>query len=138
MKRRPLITILLALSCIASAIILAATPAYKSIDYSAADNLDSLITSILKDEPLIGSNFRKYHIEVDSNFTRTVYRVPVHPTFSKTMFHYSLHKTLSKFEIESPAKVFFPDRDMNIYIYESGTIKSMIRLITVDPKSEDE
>lgn len=118
--------------------ILAATPAYKGIDYSVADNLDSLITSSLKAEPSIGSSFRIYKIEVDSNFTRTVYRVPVHPTFSKTMFHFGLHKQLSKYEIESPAKVIFPERDMNIYIYDNGTIKSTIRLITTDPKAEIE
>ena len=137
MKRRPLITILLALSCVASVVILAATPTYKSIDFNAADNLDSLIVNTLNNEPLIGSNFRIYRIEVDSNFTRIVYRVPVHPSFSKTMFHYRLHKMLSKFEIESPARVEFPERDMNIYIYDNGTIKSTIRLITTEPKAED-
>ena len=111
-----------------------ATPSQKSIDYSAAENLDSLIASALSNEPSIGSNFRRYDIEVDSNFTRTVYRVPVHPTFSKTMFHYSLHQTLSKLKIDSPAKVIFPERDMNIYIYDNGTIRSTIRLITTEPK----
>ena len=134
MKRRPLITILLSLSCIASVVILIATPAHKSIDYSAANNLDSLLVNTFKADPLIGSNFRKYNIKVDSNFTRTVYRIPVHPSFSKTTFHYSLHKNLSRFDIESPAKVLFPERDMHIYIYDSGTIKSTIRLITTEPK----
>lgn len=138
MKRRPLITILLALSCIVSAVMLVATPSHKAIDYSTAENLDSLIASALSQEPSIGANFRKYDIEVDSNFTRTVYRVPVHPTFSKTMFHYSLHQTLSKLKIESPAKVLFPERDMNIYIYDNGTIRSTIRLITTKPKQESE
>ena len=80
------------------------------------------------------NNFRKYNIKVDSNFTRTVYRIPVHPSFSKTTFHYSLHKNLSRFDIESPAKVLFPERDMHIYIYDSGTIKRTIRLITTEPK----
>ncbi|XWN36023.1 MAG: hypothetical protein ROO71_08660 [Balneola sp.] len=138
MKRRPLITILLALSCIVSAVILVATPSHKAIDYSAAENLDLLIASALSQEPSIASNFRRYDIEIDSNFTRTVYRVPVHPTFSKTMFHYSLHQTLSKLKIESPAKVLFPERDMNIYIYDNGTIRSTIRLITAKPKQESE
>lgn len=136
MKRRPLITILLSLSCIASVVILAAAPSNKSIDYSAADNLDSLLTNTFKEEPLIGTNFRTYTIEVDSNFTRTVYRVPVHPSFSKTTFHYSLHKNLSRLGIDSPAKVLFPEKDMNIYIYDNGTIKSTIRLITTEPKLE--
>ncbi len=118
--------------------ILVATPSHKAIDYSAAENLDLLITSALSQEPSIASNFRRYDIEIDSNFTRTVYRVPVHPTFSKTMFHYSLHQTLSKLKIESPAKVLFPERDMNIYIYDNGTIRSTIRLITAKPKQESE
>lgn len=138
MKQRPLITILLALSCIASAVILGLTPAYNSFHDNSADNLDSLITSTLRDEPLIGSNFRRYNIKIDSTFTRTVFRVPVHPTFSKTMFHYALHKKLTKFEIDSPARVIFPEKDMYIYIYEDGTIKSTIRLITTEPNIENE
>jgi hypothetical protein len=119
-------------------VILVATPSHKAIDYSAAQNLDSLIASALSQEPSIGTNFRRYDIEVDSNFTRTVYRVPVHPTFSKTMFHYTLHQKLSKLKIDSPAKVLFPERDMNIYIYDNGTIRSTIRLITTEPKQESE
>lgn len=115
-----------------------ATPSHKTIDYSAIENLDSLVASALNNEPGIGSNFRRYDIVVDSNFTRTVYKVPVHPTFSKTMLHYSLHQTLSKLKIESPAKVLFPERDMNIYIYDNGTIRSTIRLITTEPKQESE
>jgi hypothetical protein len=138
LKQRPLITILLALSCIASAVILGVTPAYNSFDDNSADNLDSLITSTLRDEPLIGSNFRRYNIQIDSTFTRTVFRVPVHPNFSKTMFHYALHKKLTKFEIDSPARVIFPEKDMYIYIYEDGTIKSTIRLITTEPNIENE
>lgn len=138
MKRRPLITLLLALSCIASTVILIASPTYKSVDYSPADHLDSLIVNTLENEALIGSNFRRYNVKVDSNFTRTVYRVPVHPTFSKTTFHFSLHKTFSKYQIESPARVIFPEKDMNIYIYDNGTIKSIIRLITTEPKVKEE
>jgi len=138
LKRRPLITILLALSCIASAVILGVTPAYNSFDNSYADNLDSLIISTLRDEPSIGTNFRRSNIEIDSTFTRTVFRVPVHPTFSKTMFHYALHKKLTRFKIDSPARVIFPEKDMYIYVYEDGTIKSTIRLITTEPNIENE
>ena len=138
LKRRPLITILLALSCTVSVVILAATPAYKSVNFNTSDNLDSLIIHTLENEPSIGSNFRISKIKVDSTFSRTIFRVPVHPTFSKTMFHYDFHKSLSKQSIAVPAKVVFPERDMNIYIYDEGTIKSIIRLITTEPKTEVE
>lgn len=138
MKHKPLITVLLALSCIISVIILAATPVHKSINFDVNKDLDSLITSAFENEPLIGINYRRFNIEVDSLFTRTVYRVPVHPTFSKTMFHYHLHQALNKFEITSPAKVIFPDRDMNIYVYDNGTVRSTIRLITTKPKPKEE
>lgn len=121
-----------------SVVILFTAPSYTSNNFGDANDLDSLITSVLRTDLSIEGNYRRYEIEVDSSFTRIVYRVPVHPSFSKTMFHFGLHKELSKFEIETPARVVFPERDMNIYIYDSGTIRSTIRLVTTEPKADDQ
>lgn len=134
MKRRPLITLLLCISCIVSGVILYFSPKFKVIDMDSMNNLDSLITQHFYDEPLIGSEFRKFNIKVDSTFSRTVYRVNVPGGFSKTMFHFKLHQTLQKYGFKSPARVIFPERDMNIYIQDDNVIRSTIRLITVNPK----
>ncbi len=119
-----------------SVIILAYSPEVKTTDRSTANDIDSLVTSHFEKNPVIGNNYRTYRIDVDTNFTRTVYRVPVPPAFSKTMFHMNLHTSLQKYKIETPARVRFPERDMNIYIHQNGTIRSTIRLITTEPKVE--
>ena len=67
--------------------------------------------------------YRRYDIEVDSTFSRTVYRVQVPPSFSKTMFHFELHQKLLPYQLNSPAKVILPEKDMNIYIVDRGTIR---------------
>lgn len=91
--------------------------------------LDSLIVSELKFHDISESQYRRYTIEVDSTFSRTVYRVQVPSSFSKTIFHFKLHKKLYPHGLTSPAKVIFPERNMNIYIVDRGTIRSTIRLI---------
>ena len=134
MNRRPLIAILLCISCLISGIILYYSPKYIANDLATVNDLDSLITQHFYDAPLIGAQFKKYDINIDSTFSRTVYRVNVPSSFSKTMFHYKLHKSLQKFEFNTPARVIFPERDMNIYIQDSDVIRSTIRLITVNPE----
>ncbi len=138
MKRKPIITILLAISCIVSGVILAYSPGTQKINHNAADDLDSLIVSHFVNNSVIGDNFRTYRIEVDTNFTRMVYRVPVPPAFSKTMFHMNLHSSLQKYDIETPARVIFPERNMNIYVHQDGIIRSTIRLITTEPEKKEE
>jgi len=136
-RRKPLITILLLLSCIISGTIFVATPAYipKFLDINSG--IDSLLTDHFEQHLIPKTSIRKYNIPVDSIFTRTVYRVAVPSTFSKTMFHYELHQNLLRYNIQSPARVIFPERDMNIYIYDNNTIRSTIRLITTEPKILD-
>jgi len=102
-----------------------------------SSGIDSLLTDHFEQHLIPSTSVRKYNIEVDSTFTRTVYRVAVPPTFSKTMFHFELHQNLLRYNIESPARVIFPERDMNIYIYDNNTILSTIRLITTEPKILD-
>lgn len=136
-RRKPLITILLLLSCIISGAIFVATPPYTPKFLNISSGIDSLLTDHFEQHLIPSTSVRKYNIEVDSTFTRTVYRVAVPPTFSKTMFHFELHQNLLRYNIESPARVIFPERDMNIYIYDNNTILSTIRLITTEPKILD-
>lgn len=136
-RRKPLITFLLLLSCIISGAIYVATPAYTPKFLDVRSGIDSLLTDHFEQHLIPSSSVRKFNIEVDSTFTRTVYRVAVPPSFSKTMFHYKLHHSLLRYNIQAPARVIFPERDMNIYIYDNNTIRSTIRLITTEPKKLD-
>ncbi|WP_026167277.1 hypothetical protein [Balneola vulgaris] len=133
-NKKSLTTILLALLCVVSMVILVFAKPIEKIDPSELMDLNELIETKLIEDPVIGSNYRTYKIEVDSSFTRTVYRVPVPPSFSKTVFHFDLHKSLTDLKLASPAKVLFPEKDMNIYVYDGNTIRSTIRLITTEPQ----
>tara|TARA_R110002096_G_scaffold97821_4_gene218046 strand:- start:143 stop:565 length:423 start_codon:yes stop_codon:yes gene_type:complete len=136
-RRKPLITLLLLLSCVISGVIFVATPAYSPKYLNISTGIDSLLQAEFELHLIPKKSIRKYTIPIDSNFTRNVYRVAVPPSFSKTMFHYGLHQKLRKYNIDTPTRVVFPERDMNIYIYDDKSIRSTIRLITTEPKTDD-
>lgn len=121
-----------------SGVILYYSPKYTAVHSNSVNNLDSLITLHFFDDPIIGTSFKKYTIEVDSSFTRSVFRIEVPRGYSKTMFHYNLHKSFLKYNIAVPARVVFPERDMNIYIKDDDIIRSTIRLISADTETNTE
>lgn len=137
LNAKSILTILLLLSCIASAVILAAVPAYIPSKIGLDEDLDSIISRNFEDHFIPKKDIRKFTIEVDTTFTRSVYRVKVPSSFSKTMFHFDLHQSLFEYDISTPARVLFPQRDMNIYIVDKGTIRSTIRLLTEEPIMEE-
>lgn len=127
---KKIITVLLVLSCIVSGIILAASPAYNNYSIQNTRQLDSLLNVQIQDSRIFPDQIRVSNIRIDTIFTRKEYRIRVPSGFSKTLFHIDLHKTLNQYEIETPAKINFPSRDMDIYIYNDGTVLRTIRLTT--------
>lgn len=121
---------MLLIACILSGIILASTPAYRAAHISTYAELDSLILDSFTKSSLSSEQFRTYTIDLDSSLTRKVYRVNVAPSFSKTTFHVHLHQRFYDYGIQTPARIIFPERDMNIYMSYEGTILRTIRLIT--------
>jgi hypothetical protein len=129
---KKIVTILLVLSCVISGIILAASPSYKIYAIESNRQLDSLINLHLQNARILPQQMQVSHIIIDSTFARKEYRVEVPSRFSKTLFHAALDKDLYRYNISAPAKVHFPSRDMDIYIYNKGTVLRTIRL-TTDP-----
>ena len=70
---------------------------------------------------------------------RSVYEIKVPPFFSKTSFHLALNHQLQIYNIESPAKVLFPEENMHIHLIYNGTIFRTIRLTTnrIQKNTED-
>lgn len=126
------ITALLAISCVISGVILAGSPAYKNSSLENTQQLDSLINMHIHNSMITPSQVRRTNIQVDTVFTRKIYRLRVPSRFSKTMFHIDLHNDLNRFGIESPAKINFPSRDMHIYVSSEGTVLRTLHL-TTDP-----
>ncbi|MBD3616458.1 MAG: hypothetical protein HUJ22_07785 [Gracilimonas sp.] len=129
---KKVITILLVLSCIVSGIILAASPSNEIYRLDNTQQLDSLINTHIQNSLITQEQVQVSVINIDTIFTRKVYRLRVPSRFSKTMFHINLHKDLNRYEIKAPAKINFPSRDMHIYVYNKGTVLRTIRL-TTDP-----
>lgn len=135
---KQILTVLLLLACILSGIILAATPPYQSTRIKNAAELDSLIYLSFGDADFLNNQIRTYNIPLDKVFSRKVYRVQVPPTFSKTGFHIKLHQRMKPFGFDTPSRVVFPDRDMNIFLTYEGTVIRTIRLITSDIPTPEE
>lgn len=121
---------MLALSCVISSLILAASPSQKNYLLDTTAQLDSLLNVHIHNSLITPSQVRVSSIQVDTILTRKEYRIRVPSRFSKTMFHIGLHDDLNRFDIETPAKILFPSRDMHIYVYNKGTVLRTLRLTT--------
>jgi hypothetical protein len=127
---KKIITALLVLSCAVSGVILSASSPYKNYQLENGQQLDSLILISLQDARIQPAQLQVWNVPVDTIFTRKEYRVEVPSRFSKTLFHLDLHHSLNRFDMEAPAKVHFPSRDMDIYVYSNETVLRSIRLTT--------
>lgn len=127
---KKIITSLLLIACILSGLVFSFTPAYIPSKISTETELDSLIKLSFEDASLLSDQIRTNSIKTDSSFSRKVFRIKVPPTFSKTSFHLELHKKFYSLGITTPARVVFPEENMNIYMVNDGTIFRTIQLIT--------
>lgn len=130
---KKIITGLLFISCIISGIILAATPERAVYRLESDQQLDSLINTHFNSSQILPKQIRTSVIRIDTSFVRKEYRVRVPTQFSKTLFHVGMHKDFQKYDVEVPAIIKFPSRDMHIYVYHKDTIIRTLRL-TSDPE----
>lgn len=137
---KKIITALLLVACVLSGIILAYTPTFIPNKITTETELDSLILLSFDQANFRNNQIRTFTVEMDSSFSRKVYRVRVSPSFSKTSFHLELHKRFHPLGLSTPSRVVFPERDMNIYIENEGTIFRTIRMITdnIEEESQEE
>ncbi len=136
-NKKTTIVILLFISCMASASILLSTPAYNLNVISSQEQIDSIIVANLDEYLIQNTAIRKSSVQVDSLFYRSIFNVEVPPTFSKTMFHYDMNRDFIKYGIKTPAKVTFPEKNMDIYIYYKDNIQSTVRFITKRAKQNE-
>lgn len=132
-KGKTIVTLLLTLSCIISGIILAVSPAPVSYKLQNLHEVDSLLSIQMQNAQIIPAQVQTTKITADTVFTRKNYRIEVPSRFSKTMFHIQLHNEFNLYGIQTPAKVHFPSKDMDIFLYYNDTVLRKIRL-TTDPE----
>ncbi|MFN1835865.1 hypothetical protein AB2B38_011440 [Balneola sp. MJW-20] len=129
-NRKKWITALLALSCIASAVMLVHTPVNNARSIQTMDGLDSVIVATLSDHNIQRAHYRVSSTPLDTVFTRKTYRVRVPQRFSKTLLHYDLNKRIHGSGFESPSKVTLPEKDLDIYLYKYNSVVRTIRVYT--------
>ncbi len=129
-KSKIILTALLAVACLLSGILLITTPTASKVIISDLEDFDERLHIAIEEAGLQVSEFRKSQLEIDSDFTRDIYRIEVPASYSKTSFHLALHHQLQPFNIESPAKFTFPEENMDIHILFNDTVFRTIRLIT--------
>lgn len=129
-KGKKIITVLLGVSCVVSGMILASTNPAEITRLKEIDQIDSLINVQLTNHLVMPAQVRTSTVQVDSLLNRKIYRVRVPSRFSKTMFHIDLNKELTPYRINTPARIRFPSRDMNIYVYSFDTVLRTIHLTT--------
>ena len=71
-------------------------------------------------------------VQLDSLNKRKVYHVRVPAGFSKTQLHHEIHQTFFEYNVNTPAKVVFPEKDFHIQLIKNNTVFTTIKLQT-DP-----
>lgn len=107
---------LLFFSCIAAFIFFLNTEPPTKKYLRSVSEIDSLITLTLDQYQLTSNQVRVSTVEIDSLFSRKIYRIEIPATFSKTSFHYALHQNIWPYEATTVAQVQFPERDLRIHV----------------------
>lgn len=125
-QKKMLISLLLLISCIVSSVLLAFTSNLSPQSIKSFDQADSLIINDLTKFNISDQQVRIQSVAIDSVNTRKTYRVNVPPGLSKTQLHLELAQTFYPFEIQSAARIDFPQRDMTIHlIYHNSVFRSI-------------
>ena len=95
----------------------------------SAAQLDSLISATIAEAGLSDQQLRKQRVEVDSLFSRSVYRVRVAPGFSKTTLHYTLQQAVWPYSVSTVGHVEFPSRTLYLHFMVNDNILSSVIVI---------
>jgi len=128
---RILLTGLLLGACILTGALLVSTPSVENQYISEIQEIDDLIEASFSEYGIDKSQYRTFLAEIDTSFSRKIYRIEVPPEFSKTSFHLKLHHKFIPFGLSSPARVTFPEEDMEIHVVYNQTVFRTIRLVTL-------
>lgn|SRR5690625_867691 len=94
----------------------------------SAVQIDSLIQLQLEQFNITDEQVRLQTVQIDSVTQRKVYMVEVPPGFSKTRWHYKLDQEVRPYQLTTPAKVIFPERNLRIHLYNGLNVIRTIHL----------
>jgi hypothetical protein len=130
--KKQLIAALLLISCLACAWLLFLMPSKKHHRLQHLSQADSLVLGTLSKFGIPEKQISVRSRRVDSSFTRKVYVVSVPPYFPKIRFHTALKGRFTGYGISLPARIIFPDKDIDIQLYYRNTVIRTIKMVMDD------
>lgn len=131
-NKKYFIVFLLFAACLASAFLLVDSSGLSGRSLNSISEADSLLNKSFRTFNIAESQIREDIIKLDSVNKRKLYRVRIPEAFSKTQLHYEIHNTFKAYDVESPAKVIFPEKDFHIHLLKNNTVFATVKLQT-DP-----
>lgn len=131
-KKKKVIAILLFVSCFVSGYMLFMSSGKASRQLRNLAQADTLINKELAAFHIKDRQVRVSTINIDSTFSRKIYHIGVPFQFSKTQLHADLNNTFYKYGVRTPAKVSFPEKNVQIELVYHKTVIRTISIQT-DP-----
>ncbi|MDX1590513.1 MAG: hypothetical protein R3283_01040 [Balneolaceae bacterium] len=131
-RKRRWITGLLLVSTILASVLLWKSDPNKRQSLHSPEQLDTLITSAFDEAGVENAQFEKQTVQVDSVFSRSVYRVRVAPGFSKTTLHYTLQQAVWPYRVSTVGRIEFPARTLYLHFMINENILSSV-IVSDDP-----
>ncbi|HKL19247.1 MAG TPA: hypothetical protein VJ905_09780 [Halalkalibaculum sp.] len=131
-NKKYLIVFLLFGTCLASAFLLVQSTGFTQKNLTSLAEADSLLNRSFRTFNITGSQIREDYIVLDSVNKRKLYRVRVPEGFSKTQLHFEIHNTFRAFNVSSPTRVIFPEKDYHIHLLKNRTVFATVKIQT-DP-----
>lgn len=131
-RKKYIITILLAVSCLLTGWLLLSYSSSETQSIHSLNEVDSLLQKHFRQFNINDSLITQVHHQVDSSFLRKEYLVDVPPSFSKTQFHAVLNRSLYPYDVKTPARQDLSNQSMNIYLHYRNTIIRSVHL-QMDP-----
>lgn len=127
---------LLLLCCLASITALQQWEPDTQTHLRSGTEADSLIRHTIDHFGVMPVDIRLQTIRIDSSLQRKHWQLDVPPGFSTTDWHYQLHRELEPYNVQTPARVFFPEREMLIHLIHNETTFRTIRLVPTDAPTD--
>ncbi len=107
-------------------------PSKKRQKLQRLSQADSLVLGTLSKFNIPKKHISIHFKRVDSSFTRKVYIVSVPLYFPKIRFHAALKAQFSRYNVTLPARIIFPDKNIDIQLYYQDTIIRTIKMVMDD------
>jgi len=120
--KKKIILILLALSSLTSLVLLIFLEPVSRKNLENTGQIDSIIVNQFTQFNIFENQIDIHSIDIDSSFSRLLYKVDVPYKFSESLWHYQLKQKLTDFDIRTPAAVSLQKQKTTIHLLANNTV----------------